>query len=54
MSLNAREEKEQPSKNIDKTKQINKNNGNDNNQNDNGDKNKQNDESRGKSNGKKN
>ena len=54
MSVNAREEKEQPSKNIDKTKQINKNNGNDNNQNDNGDKNKQNDESRGKSNGKKN
>jgi uncharacterized repeat protein (TIGR01451 family) len=54
MSVNAREEKEQPSKNIDKTKQINKNNGNDNNQNDNDDKNKQNNESRGKSNGKKN
>ena len=51
-SVNVREEKEQPSKNIDKTKQINKNNGN-NNQNDNGDKNQQNDESRGKSNGKK-
>jgi hypothetical protein len=51
-SVNVREEKEQPSKNIDKTKQINKNNGN-NNQNDNGDNNQQNDEPRGKSNGKK-
>ena len=52
MSVNVREEKEQPSKNIDKTKQIN--NGNNKNQNDNGDTNQQNDESRGKSNGKKN
>jgi uncharacterized repeat protein (TIGR01451 family) len=53
MSVNVREAKEQPSKNTDKTKQINKNNANNKNQNDNGDKDQQNDQSHGKSNGKK-
>jgi uncharacterized repeat protein (TIGR01451 family) len=52
MSVNAREAKEQLSKNTEKTKQINKNIANNRNQNDNGDKNQQNDQSRGKSNGK--
>jgi hypothetical protein len=53
MSVNVSEQKEQPSKNTDKTMNINKNNGNNKNQNDNGDKNQRDDESRGKSNGKK-
>jgi hypothetical protein len=53
MSVNVSEQKEQPSKNTDKTKNINKNNGNNKNQKDNGDKNQRDDESHGKSNGKK-
>jgi uncharacterized repeat protein (TIGR01451 family) len=53
MSVNISEQKELPSKNTDKTMNINKNNGNNKNQNDNGDKNQRDDESHGKSNGKK-
>jgi uncharacterized repeat protein (TIGR01451 family) len=53
MSVNVREEKEQPSKNTDKTKQIKENNGNNKNQKDEGDKNQRDDQSDGKSNGKK-
>jgi hypothetical protein len=53
MSVNAREQKEQPSKNTDKTRQIKENNGNNKNQNDDGDKNQRDDESDRKSNGKK-
>jgi hypothetical protein len=51
MSVNVREEKEQPSKNTDKTRQIKENNGNKKNEKD-GD-NKNDDESHGTSNGKK-
>jgi hypothetical protein len=53
MSVNVREEKEQPSKNTDKTRQIKENYGNNKNQNDDGDKNQRDDESDRKSNGKK-
>jgi uncharacterized repeat protein (TIGR01451 family) len=51
MSANVREEKEQPSKNTGKTRQIKENNGNNMNQNDSDNEND--DESHGKSNGKK-
>ena len=54
MSVNVRNEKGQPSKDIDKAKQIIENNCNNKNQNDNGNTNQQNDASHGKSNGKKN
>jgi uncharacterized repeat protein (TIGR01451 family) len=54
ISVNVREEKEQASKNFNKTKLIKENNDNNKNQNDGGNKIQQKDESRGKSNGKKN